>query len=293
MARSGGFWAGIVFAGAAVGAVVATGYFVATYKPVTHDNMCVVTAADGEQFWRTSEQANYAALVAAGAGKYDLGTNASTVGIATAIQESSLRNLDYGDRDSLGLFQQRPSQGWGTEEEVTNPHYSTRIFYKHLAQVDGWEDMRVTDAAQAVQRSGFPEAYEQHAPEAEAWARAFRGDEPFAAVDCDLDATATTGTAAALADRISADFGKGVYEVAVVGRNDRASLLGVTAASGEQADLEGLANWAVAVADAESLASVRLGDTQWLREQGVGSPQEPAGFDGVLIGVVETARQED
>jgi len=247
-----------------------------------------LVSADGERYARTAEQANNAALIAAGAARLDLGTNASTVGIATAMQESTLQNLDYGDRDSLGLFQQRPSQGWGTADEIRNPHYATVKFYSRLVNVEGWEEMRVTDAAQAVQSSGFPEAYDKHAPEAAAWAAAFRGDEPFAAVDCDLDAVAVPSTVAELAERIDADFGEGRYELAVLGRNDRASLVGITSVSGSQAETDGLANWAVAVADEQAIASVALGDVEWLREQGVAARDQTTGFEGVLIGVVET-----
>jgi len=81
------------------------------------------------------------------------------VALATAMQESTLRNLTYGDRDSLGLFQQRPSQGWGSPAEVIDPVHSTTIFLQRLMAVPGWETLPVTVAAQAVQRSGFPEAY--------------------------------------------------------------------------------------------------------------------------------------
>lgn len=81
------------------------------------------------------------------------------VALATAMQESTLRNIDYGDRDSLGLFQQRPSQGWGSPAQVTDPAYSTRIFVDRLLTVPGWERLPVTVAAQTVQRSAFPEAY--------------------------------------------------------------------------------------------------------------------------------------
>ena len=76
--------------------------------------------------------------------------------------------------------------------------------------------------------------------------------------------------------------------MAVLGRNDRAVLVGVTAASGDRRELDGMANWAVAVSGEEAIASVRFGDEQWLREQGVTSAAETSGFDGVLIGVVET-----
>jgi peptidoglycan DL-endopeptidase CwlO len=81
------------------------------------------------------------------------------VALATAKQESDLLNINYGDRDSLGLFQQRPSQGWGTPAQVTDPVYSTTTFLDHLLQVPGWERLPVTVAAQTVQRSAFPDAY--------------------------------------------------------------------------------------------------------------------------------------
>jgi cell wall-associated NlpC family hydrolase len=81
------------------------------------------------------------------------------IALATAMQESTLRNINYGDRDSLGLFQQRPSQGWGSPAQVTDPVYSTRTFIEHLLAVPDWEDMPVTVAAQTVQRSAFPDAY--------------------------------------------------------------------------------------------------------------------------------------
>jgi hypothetical protein len=81
------------------------------------------------------------------------------IALVTAMQESTLNNINYGDRDSLGLFQQRPSQGWGTPAEVTDPVYSTTIFVRRLLEVPGWESLPVTVAAQTVQRSAFPDAY--------------------------------------------------------------------------------------------------------------------------------------
>lgn len=81
------------------------------------------------------------------------------VALATALQESALKNLSGGDRDSLGIFQQRPSMGWGTPQQILDPAYATGKFYDSLDDVDGWEQMSVTEAAQAVQRSGHPDAY--------------------------------------------------------------------------------------------------------------------------------------
>lgn len=131
------------------------------------------------------DQTAYAALVVGVANQRGLPARAATIGIATAIQESGLRNIDYGDRDSLGLFQQRPSQGWGTEEQVQDPLFATGAFYDALVQVDGWTELEITVAAQEVQRSGFPEAYADHEGEGRALASALYGLSP-AALTCDL-----------------------------------------------------------------------------------------------------------
>jgi hypothetical protein len=83
------------------------------------------------------------------------------IALATAFTESGMRNLDHGDRDSLGLFQQRPSQGWGKPAQIMDPVYAAGAFYDALVKVSGWQDMAVTDAAQAVQYSAYPDAYAQ------------------------------------------------------------------------------------------------------------------------------------
>lgn len=94
------------------------------------------------------------------------------VALATALQESGLRNLSYGDRDSLGLFQQRPSQGWGTAQQVRDPVHASTSFYERLKKVSGWQSMTVAQAAQAVQASGFPDAYAKWEPLASALQKA-------------------------------------------------------------------------------------------------------------------------
>jgi LysM repeat protein len=102
------------------------------------------------------------------------------IALAAAMQESSLRNLNYGDRDSLGLFQQRPSTGWGTPAQVTDPVYASRLFFggpsnpnkgktRGLLDISGWQSMTVTQAAQAVQRSAYPNAYAKWETSARAW----------------------------------------------------------------------------------------------------------------------------
>jgi hypothetical protein len=122
-------------------------------------------------------QTGNAALIVAVAQRRQLPLRAMVVAIATALQESDLRNvastavpesMGYPhqgvevDHDSVGLFQQRPSQGWGTVAQLMDPQYSTGLFLDALARVPGWESMSVASAAQAVQRSAYPNAYAQH-----------------------------------------------------------------------------------------------------------------------------------
>ena len=103
---------------------------------------------------------------------------AVTVALATAMQESGLRNLPGGDRDSAGLFQQRPSQGWGTYAQVTDPVHATTAFYAKLRTEPDWPTLSVTQAAQLVQRSAAPEAYARWEPVARSLARALTGEDP-------------------------------------------------------------------------------------------------------------------
>jgi hypothetical protein len=129
-----------------------------------------------DHFTFSSEQAGNAATIAAVGMKLGLPPHAVTIALATAWQESKLINLTSGDRDSAGLFQQRPSQGWGTYAQVTDPVYSATAFYDHLTTKSGWETMSVTEAAQEVQHSAAPEAYAQWESESRAMASAFTGE---------------------------------------------------------------------------------------------------------------------
>ncbi|WP_351233351.1 NlpC/P60 family protein [Streptomyces sp. NPDC002133] len=111
-----------------------------------------------------SEQIPNARVIVATGAQMKIPARGQVIALATALQESSLRNVRHGDRDSLGLFQQRPSQGWGTPEQILDPVYASTRFYKALKSIDGWEHMPVTVAAQKVQNSGFPNAYAKHEP---------------------------------------------------------------------------------------------------------------------------------
>lgn len=163
---------------------------------------CAAVSPDGARRTLTPDQAQNAALIANIAVTRGLPDHAATVAIATAMQESRLTNLDYGDLDSLGLFQQRPSQGWGTAEQVSDMTYATNIFYDHLLQVPDWETIPVEDAAQEVQRSGYPELYATWDAMARAWASGLTGERS-AGVTCALE-PATSSDADGLVAAISA-----------------------------------------------------------------------------------------
>ena len=143
---------------------------------------CTVTVDQVTSFldW---EQSGNAAIIAAESIRRSLPPRATSIALVTAYQESGIRNLDYGDLDSVGIFQQRPSQGWGSVEQIMDPWYSSGQFYDHLVRVPDWESGVINDVAQAVQRSGFPDAYGQHEPQGRAWASAMRGYSP-ASITC-------------------------------------------------------------------------------------------------------------
>lgn len=121
----------------------------------------------GPRSWSAEQTANAQVITSVAIGRA-LPRRAAVIAMSTAIVESQLRNLGHGDRDSLGLFQQRPSQGWGTPQQIMNPAQSAGKFYDHLIVLPGWATMPAGAAAQAVQRSAFPDAYAPREPAAEA-----------------------------------------------------------------------------------------------------------------------------
>ncbi|SDU54228.1 hypothetical protein [Jiangella alkaliphila] len=144
-------------------------------NPLVRRNDCRVTV-DGRTVALAPEQARHAATIAAVALERELPARAVTIALATAYQESDIYNIDYGDRDSLGLFQQRPSQGWGTPEQVQDPVYAAGAFYDALVDIPNYRDLEITVAAQEVQRSAFPDAYADHEDDARVLASALTGN---------------------------------------------------------------------------------------------------------------------
>lgn len=136
---------------------------------------CVATAPS-THYTLTPVQADHAATIAGVGMRMGVPDHAVSVALATAMQESGLRNLSGGDRDSAGLFQQRPSAGWGTHAQVTDPVHAATAFYQRLRTEPGWATLSVTQAAQLVQRSAKPDAYAKWEPEARAFASALTGE---------------------------------------------------------------------------------------------------------------------
>lgn len=240
---------------------------------------CTVESADGssgrERTYRlTSEQAANAAVISAVGTTRGMPERAVTIALATALQESGLRNIAHGDRDSLGLFQQRPSQGWGTEKQILDPVYAAGKFYQHLAEVPGYSRLPLTEAAQRVQRSGFPQAYAKHEPDAALLAAALTGRTP-GALDCvPPRTTAGTGRASEVRAALVRSFGKDVFPASA----EKAPAAGATAPGALSVPVrpvrrpaEGgapqhgweLAHWAVAQSEALGVDEVTYAGRTW------------------------------
>ena len=206
------------------------------------------------------EQARWTTLMAAISQRRGLPPRATTIAIATAFQESKIRNIDYGDRDSVGLFQQRPSQGWGTREQVLDPRHAIGRFYDGLVKVKGYPSMSITEAAQRVQRSAFPGAYAEHEDYARALSSSLRGYSP-AAFSCRVNPTGG-GRPGDVADDIVDAFGDIPIEV-----GQRSVRLPLT---GRPPDVEargwGLAHYAVGNATRLEITSVAFDGHQWTAE---------------------------
>jgi len=151
-----------------IAAAVLVGFLI---SPLLHaDAACpsapVASASTpAQERWSDEQVANARTIVAIG-NQRRVPREGQVIAVAAALQESRLRNLRGGDRDSIGLFQQRPSQGWGTPDQLADPAYQTQRFYDKLLRTRDWQKMRVTDAAQAVQVSAYPGAYAKHVPAA-------------------------------------------------------------------------------------------------------------------------------
>ncbi|MEU6364430.1 heavy metal transporter [Streptomyces sp. NPDC046931] len=204
------------FGAALVVLLSVAGYLAVQYLTGSATPRCQVVSGkgDGASYQFTPEQAVNAATISAVGTTRGLPERAVTIALATALQESGLRNIEHGDRDSLGLFQQRPSQGWGTEKQIMDPTYAATVFYDHLAKVPDYTRLPLTVAAQRVQRSGFPEAYAKHEPDATLLAAALTGRSAAALTCQGRPAPARSGGPDAVRAALVRDFGRDVLQTA-------------------------------------------------------------------------------
>ncbi|MCQ4211439.1 heavy metal transporter [Streptomyces longispororuber] len=260
-----------------IGAAAVVLLAVATYVAVQYATggrakpRCVVASAngDGASYEFTAEQAVNAATISAVGTSRGMPERAVTIALATALQESGLRNIHHGDRDSLGLFQQRPSEGWGSERQIMDPVYAAERFYAHLAKIPGYSRLPLTVAAQRVQRSGYPQAYAKHEPDATLLAASLTG-RAAASLTCDGRPAGGDGTRAGDPARVKSalvrDFGKDVAPAA--DRERRSVRIPVpatveSAQGGERQRGWELAQWAVSNASALHIERVSYAGREW------------------------------
>jgi hypothetical protein len=243
--------------------VVATGgvwYLVQTGAgPLPDPQYCEAQAA-GRSVELDLDQAHNASIISAIAVDRGLPARAVSIALATAYQESKIHNVDHGDRDSLGLFQQRPSQGWGSPTQVQDPVYATNAFYDALQGVDGYESMNIADAAQLVQHSADGSAYASHEEDARVLASALTGYSPgaFTCVIPAADVSAQKPQANGLtrrANRVRDDLTRmfPALPLAVPGKRSHSQALTVTV---DTVDANRRTGWAIAtylVANADRL----------------------------------------
>ncbi len=218
---------------------------------------CTARGAAGT-FVLAPDQAANATTIAAVGKRLGLPDHAVSVALAASLQESRLHNLAGGDRDSIGLFQQRPSQGWGTPRQIADPTYAATAFYDHLAQVPDWASRSVTDAAQAVQRSAAPSAYATWESEARTVAAALTG-EVAAAFSCRFAPTAGPPQRAEMAAAMSRELG--APTVAATVDAPRGWLV---------------ASWIVGHAQHYGISAVSFAGQRWTPGSGAWEPRLPA-----------------
>ena len=223
--------------------------------PQPRPTACLV--GPGQTVQLTVSQAGIAATIAGVASRRGMPVRAVAIAYATALQESKLANLNYGDLDSVGVFQQRPSQGWGSAREIENPVYATSRFFAALAEVPHYRRLPIYQAAQDVQRSADGSAYAQYAGVGTQLARAFTGAQPHE-VWCSYGSP--VGKARLVAARNALEGTFGGLGGALAG--DPAGRVDVSGAREGWA----VAAWLVSHAASYGITTVRYADFRWLAD---------------------------
>jgi hypothetical protein len=243
--------------------------------PLPDPQYCEATAG-GRSVELDLDQAHNASIIAGIGVDRGLPARAVSIALATAYQESKIHNVDHGDRDSLGLFQQRPSQGWGSASQVQDPVYATNAFYDALQRVDGYESMNISRAAQLVQHSADGSAYAGHEEDARVVASAMTGYSP-ASLTCripTMDASVEHPQANGLTRRangVRGDLKKvfGELSLAVSTRRSESRVVNVSvrAVSAGRRTGWAIASYLVANADRLGVATIAFDRRTWSMDQ--------------------------
>ena len=238
------------------------------------------------------EQAEVAATIAGVAARHRLPRQAVTIALAAALQESKLHNLDYGDRDSVGIFQQRPSEGWGSPTQLQDPVYATTKFYAALAKVRGYAAMPIYRAAQEVQHSADGSAYQQWTDIAGQLTGYFTGKSPHG-VSC-WYTPAGRANLAGVERQVRQTFGPAGRKAVVVtistARSAKKNVKSTAVLHVQRAAGWTVAGWLVAHAQAYHLSQIRYagfswkaanGNMGWQRDR---NPTSPSGKNGIVAG---------
>ena len=247
----------------AVGTYLAIRSLAPVIGPVLTGSGC--SAASGHQsVLLDTQQASIASTIAGVAHQQSMPRAAVTIAYATAMQESKLHDLTYGDMDSVGVFQQRPSQGWGPARKLENPVYATTKFFRALKDVRGYQTMPVYRAAQAVQHSADGAAYIQYERMATEMAGAFTGQRGHA-VYCWSSAAGPRHPATALITAgLTSTFGHATAELAASGpRRTMQVRIGHPKLGWE------VTSWLVTHASKYGIHQVRFGGYQWRASAGL------------------------
>ena len=217
-----------------------------------------------------TDQAAIASTIAGVAARHRLPKRAVIIAYAAALQESKLHNLDYGDRDSVGIFQQRPSEGWGPASELEDPIYATTKFFAVLTQIPGYATMPVYQAAQDVQHSADGTAYQQWTDLAEQLAGYFTGAPPHG-MSCWYSPAGKADLAGAVR-RMTQTFGPQGREAVVaritLARSAIKDQSGTTVLHVQRDVAWTVANWLVAHAQTYGLSQVRYAGYVWKAADG-------------------------
>ena len=283
--RGGGWLTGLIVVLVVAGLLAGLGIWL-LHKlggiSIFNSAQCVAVSSNSSYTYDLEQMQNASTIAAVGV-KLGVPTFGIQIAEATALQESKLYDLSGGDRDSIGLFQQRPSQGWGTVAQIEDTTYASTAFYNALLKVSNWQSLALTVAAQDVQHSAYPTAYAGKAQEAGVLASVFTGSAG-SGLTCTLDGPTfsaqatnssglTTQGEAVVADAQKQWGTVSVQDPSAGSRSFALALPGDLSGSSATARGWAYANWAVSKAEALGITQVGYDGKTWSSTNSPGSWQ--------------------